>query len=98
MLTEAEKQAGREFREDMAAKLAKSLHTTAPCSPYIREYRHDCTARGGVSWPLRLKEHVIASPEYDGVAAGRFTWTWLAGHCRCGLAVRSITGRLAVRD
>lgn len=95
-LTDAEKAAGRDFREAMTYRLVHGLPEAAPCDPHIREYRHDCPARGGVSWPLRLKEHVRESPGYEDVPAGRFTFTWVDGRCTCGLVVRSRTGRLAV--
>ncbi len=88
-LSEPEKQAGKAFRENCQARL-DTAHPASPCDPHIREYRHDCAARGGVSWPLRLKEHVEASPD------GLFTFTWTDGHCRCGLAVRSSSGRFQV--
>jgi hypothetical protein len=123
-LTELEKKAGTIFRDSMVARLTAAITPASPCDPHIREYRHDCAARGGTSWPLRLKEHTEVSPEYwvcacgkvepkgefrvfphddcDGgrlaVPAGRFTFTWLDGHCKCGIVVRSSSGRFEVCD
>jgi len=57
--------AGHHFRLVQFARLEQELPpATAKCSPFIREYRHDCASRGGVSWPLQLKEHTELSPEY----------------------------------
>ncbi len=54
----------------MTYRLVHGLPEAAPCDPHIREYRHDCPARGGVSWPLRLKEHVRESPDYHACDCG----------------------------
>lgn len=122
-LTELEKRAGKVFRALAQGKLTSSFADGAefaPCDPHIREYRHDCAARGGVSWPLRLKEHTEDSPEYwvcycsvvaphgdtfphddcqggkPVARAGLFSFTWTDGHCKCGLTVRSSSGRFQV--
>jgi hypothetical protein len=122
-LTAHQKVAGMHFRGSMLAHITHELPPAgAKCTPYLREYRHDCASRGGVSWPLRLKEVTRDSPGYlvckhcsriidPGmppedcpecaesvlVDAGLFSYTWLEGSCRCGLTVRSGTGRFVVR-
>lgn len=89
-LTAEQKAAGRSFRDAHQAALDK-LPPAARCSPYIREYRHDCASRGGVSWPLRLKEREVVSED------GPFAFCWVEGTCTCGLTVRSPKGRFVVR-
>ena len=122
-LTADQRMAGHHFRTSQFARLVHGLPpVAAKCSPFIREYRHDCPSRGGVSWPLQLKEKTELSPEYwvcycseiapleeyvfphkdcqggrEVTPAGFFSYAWLEGHCKCGLTVRSGTGRLEIR-
>lgn len=65
-LTRTERAAGRAFLSGWRAELA-SRPPAAPCSPYVREARHDCPARGGVSVPVHLREQYQASGEYFAV-------------------------------
>jgi len=64
-LTAVQKVAGNHFRASQLIRITHELPPAdAKCTPFIREYRHDCSSRGGVSWPLRLKEKTELSPEY----------------------------------
>lgn len=63
-LTAPQRVAGYHFRAAQLVRITHELPPAARCSPFIREYRHDCPSRGGVSWPLRLKEKTQASPGY----------------------------------
>jgi len=62
-LTKLEKAAGRAFRESWAARLA-AKSAAAPCMEFIREYRHACPKRDGVSVAIALREHYETSPKY----------------------------------
>ena len=62
-LTQAERAAGRKFRDGWMGKLA-AMDSAVPCSPFIREYRHACLAAAGVSVAVRMREHYETSPEY----------------------------------
>lgn len=70
-LTALERQAGRRFRAECNSKylLHPSQRPDAYCTPFIRNYRHECPARGGASTALALHEQYELSPEYD-VAPG----------------------------
>jgi hypothetical protein len=106
--SEAEKIAGRRFRDDAQAKLSATFDRDAPTHivpTYLGIYRHDCpAARAGRTTALELKEMYVPSPEYtvttdDGshswVAPGRFAFIYRQGRCRsCGATARSDTGRL----
>lgn len=93
-LTAPEKAAARAFLARLGQDLA-AAGPAAPCSPYIREYRHSCPARGGASVCLRLREEYRDSPARPGAAAGAFAAFWREGECpACGLAVRSTLSRL----
>jgi hypothetical protein len=64
-LSRAEKLAGRHFRDEQGQALAdawKKDPEPATTSPFLRHYRHDCTARRH-SWSLELAEVYELSPE-----------------------------------
>lgn len=86
-LTATEKKRGKEFLARWAAELAKSLPPASPCSPYVREIRHDCPGHGGASIPVHLREEYRTDE--------LFAVFWKEGRCPgCGLAFRSALSRL----
>lgn len=62
-LTKAERVAGRVFRKSQQACLS-AMQPAAPCSPYIREYRHSCPKNNGISVAIAMREHYDTSPHY----------------------------------
>jgi hypothetical protein len=93
-LTPAEKLAGRAFRDAGQAALDK-LNEASPPGSFVlvlwRVVRHECSAAGGASIGITLREHRQESPEH------RFAWIWKDGRCPgCVLAVRTRKGRFLV--
>lgn len=96
-LTAEEKAAGRAFRAWCQGQLDQ-VPADARCSPYTVWYRHACRDDGqGGTRGLRLRQHYWLSPAFPAVAEGRFAFISRQGACpRCGLAVRSGTGRFVL--
>lgn len=73
-LIEVEKAAGRLFRDGQVTALSLLNQVSPPDLAAICEHRyirHDCRARGGVSFALELREHWVSSPEYMVCYCGR---------------------------
>lgn len=96
-LTLPEKSAGRAFRE-RCQELISEIPATALCSPFIPWYRHQCRdSETEGTWAMHLREHYWLSWPAGEVPAGRFAFIFRWGSCpRCGLRVRSGTGRLVL--
>jgi hypothetical protein len=96
-LTPEEKAAGRLFLDSCAYLLTK-VPSQVPCSPFTVWYRHSCRDDGrGSTWGMRVRQHYWTSPGYPGVQAGLFGFIFRWGRCgRCGLMVRSGTGRFVI--
>lgn len=98
-LTDTEKAAGRQFRDEQAQLLAAALEAEPldlVLSPFVAHVRHNCEARGGRSTSFRLHEGYTLSPEYPGVPAGFFAFFWKRGKCACGLTGGSAQGQLVL--
>ncbi len=97
-LTDAEKAAGRAFRDAAATAWNARLAAEAPTyevPTVISQFRHTCPARAGRSTALPLVEIYQTSPAHGDVPAGRFAYITQAGRCRaCGQSALSATGRL----
>lgn len=103
MLTRAERQAGRAFRDRCAAELAETFttdpptYTIAPVAPPV--LRHSCPARGGRSTAMPISEVYLPSPDDDthNVPAGLFAFIYRQGACRlCGQTARSDRHRVVL--
>lgn len=98
MLTPQEKEAGRAFRDAVQNELLATFETDPPTHVvpnFIAMFRHKCSARGGRSSPLELKEVYKFSPAHGPVPARRFGFIYKEGKCRyCGNTARSRAGRL----
>lgn len=99
-LTDVEKQAGRQFRDDCNAWLGAFNETSPPTYDvpfFLGIYRHLCSARSSRSTGMELKEQYLLSPIYpeENVPAGRFGFIYRDGRCRaCGQTARSRVGRI----
>jgi hypothetical protein len=87
MLTEAEKLAGRMFREASCAAL-EALWERDPADltvpVVVRHYRHLCAAQDGKSVSLEVAEVYQVSPD------GLFAFVYKDGRCkRCRITARS---------
>lgn len=100
-LTDAEKKAGRAFRDQCSIVLAQQDPADAFCSPYIVWYRHPCkpserTVQGS-TWAMKLRQYYWLSPAYPGIEAGKFAFIFRRGECsRCGTVVRSNSWRFVL--
>ena len=63
-LSRHEVQAGKLFRAACRERLARAGPPDIAVPVWIHHYRHECEARGRLSWTLALTEHYIYSPEY----------------------------------
>jgi len=66
-LSDTEKKVGREWRDQQFAALSLLNQVSPPDLTVLsthRYVRHDCPARGGVSFALELREHYERSPEF----------------------------------
>jgi hypothetical protein len=97
LLTAEEKAAGRTYR-DWCQRHLEDIPSQARCSPFTVWYRHACRDDGqGGTWGMRLRQHYWRSPAYPGAAEGLFAFVFRWGRCsRCGLMVRSGTGRFVL--
>lgn len=100
MLSVEEKAAGRVFREAMQKRLTASAVADPPTyvvPNFIANFRHVCTAIGGRSAAMELREMYVLSPARGPVPEGRFAFLWREGRCpRCGDTARSTTGRIVL--
>lgn len=99
-LTPEQKAAGRYFRGWCRGWL-DGLEAGAACPPFTVWYRHECKpgdrAVQSGTWAMYLRQHYWTSPEMPGAPAGLFAFIFRRGECsRCGLAVRSGSGRFVI--
>lgn len=89
-LTDEQKTAGRAFRAACQAGLNELNRREPPGGdgdPLLRVVRHPCTARGGASAGIALREHYTAGVD------GLLCFIWKDGRCpECSLLLRSTTG------
>jgi hypothetical protein len=107
MLTDAEKRAGRAFRDARQAVLDR-LNAADPPGVFAlvvwRVVRHACPAAGGASTGISLREVYRPSPALTDpesamvvTADGQFAFIFKEGRCSgCGLAVRTRKGRFVI--
>lgn len=97
--TDAERAAGRTFRDMATTALARKQAegaATHTVPGWLASLRHRCAAQDHRSVALVLVENYVSSPAFPdlGVPAGRFGFVHRAGRCRaCGVTARS-AGRL----
>lgn len=97
-LTPGEREAGRAFRT-RCQELLLQVPATAVCSPFTVWYRHECRDidQGAGTWAMRLRQHYWLLPATEGAEEGLFAFIFRWGLCsRCGLRVRSGTGRFVI--
>jgi hypothetical protein len=94
-LTQAERAAGRAFRDQAMVRMAQLVSPEAEEKPgFLRHVRHECPLREGRTWAVELREYYILNPAREGLEAGRLAFMWRAGQCKCGYAIRSGRGRV----
>lgn len=102
VLTEAEKAAGRVFRERARARMEALALPLDPVEipDVVHHVRHECPRSADErTVSLEAVEHYILNPAMEDLNEGKLAFIWRQGRCRCGHAVWSGSGRVvAVAD
>jgi len=102
VLTQTEKAAGRQFRDQVYAWWQRQWDETQPDYevPWVlSQYRHECSVQQGRTMSLDLREVYVLSPQYPGLDQGRLGFVARKGRCvKCRRVAMSKTGRVVEVD